>query len=561
MTEQTSLSHPNISLAAVRRFYFYFVALVSLVAGLFAIDGLLMVLSDIWLGSTGLLAAGVGDYWRNAVARNGGILLVALPIFLLHWGYIQRRLTEEAERRAALRKLYLYGAAGVAIGFAAVRGYDLLAGAGFLAFGGAPQRSAILPGDWLHLALMSATALALNAYWQHILRADGDYGRETTRAGTVRRLFQTILGLIGLALVIVGSAQMLEVVWKLLVGRSALTVEFGWWQHQLSSGLAQLLVGALMLHLNQQRWQTIIDANPAEAATALRRFYLYASVVISALAVLAPGAMLLREGLLILFGTGGGALNELLERMGRPISFVPAGLVGWLWYRRELHGEARRYGESPEAVTIRRIYYYAVAATALALLWLGLVEILSALLDALLNRSALMSTEPIWAQPLATGLALVAVSAPVWSYHWRAVQRVARQPDAAGHNERTSAPRRIYLYGVALVGAVLILVNTAQVLYRLLLLLLGEPGIDFFTTQTANELARGIIAAALWIVHILAIRADGQLEADYEANLPAAAPAAVDDERRALERHIAALETQLAKARSRLATLEAEDRD
>ena len=174
----------------------------------------------------------------------------------------------------------------------------------------------------------------------------------------------------------------------------------------------------------------------------MRRFYLYAAVVIGALAFLTPAAMLLRELLLVLFGSGGGSLSELLQRLGAPLSLMPAGLIAWLWYRRYLHDEATRYGESPEATTIRRIYYYAVAATALALLWAGLVEILSALLDGLLTRGALVSSEPIWAQPLATGLSLIAVGAPIWAQHWRTVQAVAQQSGAAGHEERNSAPRQ-----------------------------------------------------------------------------------------------------------------------
>ena len=192
----------------------------------------------------------------------------------------------------------------------------------------------------------------------------------------MRRLFLTILGLVGLVLVILGSARMLEALWQLVFGQDGLIVQGDWLQRQVSDGLGMLLIGALMLHRSWQSWQLIIDQTPHEAATALRRFYLYAAVVISALAVLAPAAMLLRELLLMLFGSGDGSTAELLAKLGMPISFVPAGLIGWFWYRRYLRQEAERYGESAEAATIRRIYYYAVAATALVLFWLGLVEIL-----------------------------------------------------------------------------------------------------------------------------------------------------------------------------------------
>ena len=240
MTQQPSAT---LSLTAVRRFYFYTVALISLIAGIIALDGLLGVLSDIWLGdrvgAVALYTANVGDYRRNAVARNGGLLLVAAPVFIFHWGYIQRRLTSEDERRASLRKLFLYGAAAASIIVAATRGYELLAGASFLALGGTPARSAILPSEWLHLLSMSAIGLLLNGYFQHILQADGDYGCETTRAGTVRRLFQTIVGLAGLMLVILGSAQMLETGWSaLVVGRGDAVAQFDWWQTQLGDALA-----------------------------------------------------------------------------------------------------------------------------------------------------------------------------------------------------------------------------------------------------------------------------------------------------------------------------------
>jgi hypothetical protein len=560
MTESSDPVSAGLSLTAIRRFYFYAVALISLIVGLSAMDSLLAILSDIWVGDRGT-TVGMADYWRNVVARNGGLLLVATPVFLLHWGYIQRRLTDVDERQAGLRKLFLYGASGVALGFAAVRGYDLLASAGYLTLGGALAASQALYGTWPHLIAMTGAGLALTAYFQHILRDDGDYGDETTWAGTVLRLFLTILGLVGLVLVILGSARMLEALWQLVLGQDGLVVQGDWLQRQVSDGLGMLLIGALMLHRSWQSWQLIIDRAPHEAATALRRFYLYAAVVISALAVLAPAAMLLRELLLMLFGSGGGSTAELLAKLGMPISFVPAGLIGWFWYRRYLRQEAERYGESAEAATIRRIYYYAVAATALVLFWLGLVEILSALLDALMNRNAMLSSEQIWANPLATGLSLIAVSGPIWMQHWRTVQTVARQTDEAGHQERNSAPRKIYLYGVALAGALLVLFNTSQVLYRLLLLALGEPGVDFFTAQTANEIAQGLVAIVLWTVHVLAIRGDGQLEAAYEATYVATGErqlAAARETRAQLTGRIATLERELAQARHELAALDAE---
>ena len=51
-----------------------------------------------------------------------------------------------------------------------------------------------------------------------------------------------------------------------------------------------------------------------------------------------------------------------------PISFVPVGLAVWLWHWRVLSSEANAYGESEQGATVRRVYYYLMAAVGLALM-------------------------------------------------------------------------------------------------------------------------------------------------------------------------------------------------
>jgi hypothetical protein len=126
--------------------------------------------------------------------------------------------------------------------------------------------------------------------------------------------------------------------------------------------------------------------------------------------------------------------------------------------------------------------------------------------------------------------------------------------DEAGQAERASGPRKVYLYGVALAGGLIILYYLAQVAYRLLLLLLGDPSATFEGAGPAGDLARSAIAAAIWIVHVMAIRRDSQLGADPVAP---ASPAVDLDERRAiLQAQINLLEKELTAARAELASLE-----
>ena len=284
--ERLAEERDSSRLALIRRLYFYLVILASLIAGLIAFDQLLDVLSEVWLGSG---VAVNSDVWvRNAIASNAGVLVVATPIFLIHWGYVQRRLDSPVEREAGLRKFTLYVASAITAGYALYSVYELLRDVTFLAIGGDLSDIDIWPSDWLHLTLMAIAAAALQVYFHHVLVGDGDYGSEVGIAGTWRRLYQTVIGLAGLVMVIVGGALVLEVAFDALIELIEPSIGDQFWRDQLSDGVAMLLIGALLMCVTWLRWQSIIVANPDEGKAGLRRVYLYAGVVISALATLVP---------------------------------------------------------------------------------------------------------------------------------------------------------------------------------------------------------------------------------------------------------------------------------
>jgi hypothetical protein len=540
-------------LATIRRLYFYLVALVSFIAALAGLDGLLQQLTNAWLGESTLGTLYDSAYTRQVIAQSGGVLLVATPIFLLHWGYMQRRLDEPGERGAALRKFFLYVASAVAIGYVLVRSYSILNGLARLAFGEPLAASDLWPSAWLHWLLVIVAAGALQLYLHRVLVDDGDYGREMGLAGSWRRLYQALAGLLALGLLIQGSADILSALWRALSDLTAghLITIGGLWRYQLSDGIALTLLGAVLARINWRRWLTITVLSPAEATSVLRRFYLYLAVVVSALATLIPVANLLYEVLLVLLGSPFASWAGLADRLIDSLPYAPAGLVSWVWHWRVLRQEATLFGESHEGATVRRLYYYAVAATGLTLLWFGAVNILQTGLDWLLVVGPREGR--FWAEPLATGLSLLAVGVPVWSIHWRAAQTQARRSDAQGMEERASLPRRIYLYGVALVGALLILFYLAQVVYRLLLLLLGDPDAGLLSTATVADVARSVIAALLWVVHVLAIRDDTRQGTDEPASVRPAV-----ESRAELVQRIEQLERELAAAHAALAKLPAE---
>ncbi|MBW7884733.1 MAG: hypothetical protein H3C34_19255 [Caldilineaceae bacterium] len=547
VTAKQTLQKPS-RLAAVRRLYVYIVALVSLVAGLASVNDLLDVLSRQWLAGNGDLLLHAA-FVRTAVARSSGIMLVATPLFLIHWWLAQRRRHESDERDSVLRKLFLYGATGVSLGFFLTTTYFLIRDMAALAFGVLPDNVDLLPSNWLHWTLMAAIGAALAAHWRLVLEHDGDLGREERGGRIVRQLFATIVGLVALAIALWGARTLVEVGVQVSIDRALGATYVDWWRFPLGRGVSQLLVGLWLARTNWLQWGEVVTMRPDEGRSVLRRVYLYVGVVIGAVATLSPAALLLREGLLILFGAGGGALNELLNRMVDPLSFLPAGAAIWYWHATTVQREAAAYGESEQSHTARRVYAYLVAATGLALLWIGTAELLNALIDALLVGS-------LWDEPLATGLSLLAVGAPIWTHFWRQVQSAAGQKNAVGVVERNSWPRKLYLYGVALAGALVILFTLAQVIYRLLLMALGDPDIDFFSPQTAHLIAASLVAALFWTVHLLAIRSDGRREQLGEATPQAGTAGDISQRRADLQARIAALEEELAVLRANLVALQ-----
>ena len=345
---------------------------------------------------------------------------------------------------------------------------------------------------------------------------------------------------------------MIDTLLRLLLGEAAATPSVYWWRPLLGDNIAQLLLGALLLRINWVRWQTLAQGNPQEAQSALRRFYLYAAVIACALTVLLPLAELVRTLLLVAFGYWELTDTAVVDSFTVAVAAIPIGLLAWRWHWRFLEKEAAAYGESSQGATIRRLYYYAVALTGLVLVWFGAIDILQVILDVTMGQSVGVG-DRVWVQPLAVGLSRLLIAAPIWAYHWQLSQRVARRDDLTGQAERASGPRKVYLYGVALAGGLIILYYLAQVAYRLLLVLLGDASGAFVGAGPVGDLARSAIAAAIWSIHVMAIRRDSQMGAEPVPEVPAAIE--LDEQRAILEARITMLEMELDEARAELAAL------
>ncbi len=563
MTEQTITEQTTAEtdrLAMIRRLYLYLIAFISLVAGLSAAYDLIDTLARLWMTDETFLGVSATDSVQRAIARPGGFLIVSAPIFLVHWRYISRLVLQPGESSAALRKLFVYAALATTTYVSARALYHIIEGSLQLLLGAAPTEEELRPGGWVAQFFHAGIHLTLSLFFARLLQGDGDLGVESGWAGSWRRLFQALAGLIGLGLLLTGAADVLNFLWRALLeplgATSMATVGTGWWQRGISGSLAAVLVGGLVWRLTNLYWNALMTAQPPEGRMALRRLYLYVATVLAAAITLVPVAMLLRLGVLFLFG-GVDTGDIDIDDVTTPLGLLPVGALAWRWHWLQVSAEAQRYGDSRESEFVRRLYYYAVAATGLLLLWIGLVDLVRALLDLAIIGSTSVE-EGFRAHQFASGVSLIAVGAPVWSLHWRTAQRVAEQDNEAGRAERASWPRRVYLYGIAFVGALLILFELAQVVYRLLLWVLGDPNADFFGAETLDGLVRAGTAAAFWAVHLLAIRNDTRM-VDEKAETAARESEQKERRREELVTRIEKLETELTALRAELAELEDEE--
>ena len=563
MTEQTITEQTTAEtgrLAMIRRLYLYLIAFISLVAGLSAAYDLIDTLARLWMTDETFLGVSATDSVQRAIARPGGFLIVSAPIFLVHWRYISRLVLQPGESSAALRKLFIYAALATTTYVSARALYHIIEGSLQLLLGASPAEEELRPGGWVAQFFHAAIHLTLSLFFARLLQGDGDLGVESGWAGSWRRLFQALAGLVGLSLLLTGAADVLNFLWRALLeplgATSMATVGTGWWQRGISGSLAAVLVGGLVWRLINLYWNALMTAQPPEGRMALRRLYLYVATVLAAAITLVPVAMLLRLGVLFLFG-GVDTGDIDIDDVTTPLGLLPVGALAWRWHWLQVSAEAQRYGDSRESEFVRRLYYYAVAATGLLLLWIGVVDLVRALLDLAIIGSTSVE-KGFRAHQFASGVSLIAVGAPVWSLHWRTAQRVAEQDNEAGRAERASWPRRVYLYGIAFVGALLILFELAQVVYRLLLWALGDPNADFFGAETLDGLVRAGAAAAFWAVHLLAIRNDTRM-VDEKAEAAARESEQKERRREDLTARIEELESELSALRAELAALEDEE--
>jgi hypothetical protein len=478
-----------------------------------AAANLAQVLIDVVLSAP--LVTSTNSYVRDSVSLWGATALVGLPVWLLHWLWIQRTARADPDERAStLRRLYLYavlGGAVLVIGLAIseilLRLFNPSVG---LASAGQQVDLIIRP---LPLALVAAVVWL--AHWRIAARDRAEVG-ETGGSATLRRWYIYAVAFIGLLLLLNGARALVEALWRAAAGASPPSGS------AIATPAADTLVG---LGVWLVHWVVLPQRLPEAArrddgVSVLRSVYLFFALAVGVIGTLLGASQLLYYAVGRLLGVErpGGVGGDLLSAAAGPASAVIVYGVAWAYQRQAVRSQAAAFAEAPRQAGIRRLYTYVIALLALGVLTSGVAGLLWTLCDVLFAPGA--TSGDFWRERVALFATLALVGLPVWLLHWH--------PTAGSADEARSLARRLYVY-LSLIAAMLTVVAAmAGVVYRLLGLVLGGSFGQDVATDLAHALALAAVAGLVAVYHWRVLRTDAGIAQATEAELVATQSVAVE---------------------------------
>lgn len=427
------------------------------------------------------------------------MIAISLPLFVFHWLWAQRLANQNMnEREASLRRLYLYGMLGGFLGAVVANVFSLITNLLWMTVGNLDSMSSTPAFSFQNVFYNLLAIVVLGALWTYqkqVVSADEKIAPSSGALALIRRLYLFGFSACGLTMTILAIIHLIR--WLLYqIGRSPI---IGAAPETMTVEVGRLIVGLALWLIFWSRTQILFRSpNEEERTSALRKFYLYASVFVGVLGAVTNATFML-AGLLRRFLE--------LESVGdyrEPLPIIIGCIILWAYHAYILRHEGEQVSEVPRQGEIRRIYLYMVAGVGLAAFLVGLSGDLSVLI-----RSFTASfTNPLKEQ-LAWFTATMIAGLPVWLLPWRQAQSLALPNTPSGEEERRSTVRKYYLYFFLLVATLAVLSSAVYILYRLLSLALGEPGEGNLGSSLGQSVAYALVGVGVWWYHGSILRGDG----------------------------------------------------
>ena len=475
----------------VRRIYAYLLAFAGLTMVSFAAARLAQLVLEILVQKPLSDAPG---YVRDTVSLSGAAALVGLPVWLLHWLWIDRLArADPLERASTLRRVYLYAVLTGATLVTAVSSAELLRVL-FSAAAGSAAAERLVDRLVEPLPFAAAGIAVWLLHWR-IAATDRRAGVEERGSATIRRWYLYGAAFVGLLVLVTGVQDMLETLW-----RAATTVQA---DSRLGLALAgpaaSTLVGlgVWLLHWAVLPARLTDAARRADGVAVLRSVYLFLGLAVGVVGTLLGASQLLYYAVGRLLGVErpGGVSGDILQAAAGPATAVIVYGITWAYQRQALRAQMHAFAEAPRQAGIRRLYAYLIALASLAVLATGVGGLLWVLTDVLLGGRLDPDEVALFATMAIVGL-------PVWIWHWRPV------PEAAA--EAHSLARRLYVYLTLIAASLTLVAGIATVVYRLLTMVLGAPWSREVQSDLAHALAIAVVASLVAGYHWRILRADAR---------------------------------------------------
>ena len=486
---------------SIRRLYFYLVTFISIEVVLWGLVGLLRsVANDTISGGA------------DALAQALALILVGVPVFLIHWLWVQRASArDDEEKTATLRAVFFYAILLATlvpvvqnllsfIDRALIQGTGLEVGRAFSLF-----REQTLADNLIAIVMNGI----VSAYFWNILRSEWATLSDRENFTEIRRLYRYIWMLYGLLMTVFGAQQVLRFLFYV---PGDLLGELG--REVVVNGVALLLVGTPIWVYS---WRIIQDslADPAEMSSTLRLGILYLLALGGVITVITTASIVVNAVITWLLGADW-TFRDFIQQVGGPISIgVPLGLV-WAYYGHWLKRHIEAVGDRVRQASMRRLYNYILAFIGLVVAFIGVATLFAFIIDMITGTSILMSDST--RGTLATSLSSLIVGLPLWLVMWWPMQAEAMAQGEMGDHARRSVLRKTYLY-LALFSSVIGGMGTAVgLVYQLIRVILGGDTGSGFVNDVLNLIQLLFLFGVVLIYHLNVLRMDGASTADALAD-------------------------------------------
>jgi len=485
---------------SIRRLYFYLVAFISIEIVLWGLVGLLRSIVN-------KTVSGGADALAQALA----LVLVGVPIFLIHWSWVQRAsASEQEEKTASLRAVFLY-AILLATLIPVVQNLLSFIDRSFVQIAGLGVSRAFRAFSEQTLA-DNLIAIVINgivaAYFWNILRNEWATLPDPLRGenfADVRRLYRYIWMLYGLLMTVFGAQQILRFIFYI---PGDVLGELG--REVAVNGLALLLVGTPVWIYS---WRVIQDSlvDPAEMGSTLRLGILYLLALGGVITVITTASMVVNIVITWLLGADW-TFQYFIQQIGGPVSIgVPLGAV-WAYYGYWLNRHIEAAGDGVRQASMKRLYNYILAFIGLVVAFVGVATLFNFIIDMLAGSGTLMSDS--MRGSLATSISSLIVGLPLWLVMWRPMQAEALAPGGMGDHARRSVLRKTYLYLALFASVIGGMATAVGLVYQLIrVVLTGDAG-SSFVNDILNLTQLLFLFGVVLVYHLNVLRADGASTAD-----------------------------------------------